>query len=67
MFYVFVFVTCKNVTLRNMTSNLRGSDNDTENKIEVYTNAIQYIDSNMKRPEINWNKILKKHTKDRKC
>lgn len=40
MFYICVFVACNNDTLRNMNTNLRGSDDIIEIKIENYTKAI---------------------------
>ena len=42
MFYIFVIVACNDVSLRNMTSNLRGSDDLSEEKIENYTNAVSF-------------------------
>lgn len=45
MFYVFVIVACNDASLRNMTTNLRGSDDlISEDKIEKYTNAITFED-----------------------
>ena len=42
MFYVFVIVACNDASLRNMTTNLRGSDDQSEERIEKYTNAIAF-------------------------
>jgi len=43
MFYIFVIVACNEVSLRNMTTNLRGSEDDLfEKKIENYTNSITF-------------------------
>uniref|UniRef100_A0A6C0JL57 Uncharacterized protein n=1 Tax=viral metagenome TaxID=1070528 RepID=A0A6C0JL57_9ZZZZ len=42
MFYIFVIVACNDISLRNMTSNLRGSDDLSEEKIENYTNSITF-------------------------
>jgi len=44
MLYVFMCVTCGSTMLRNMTSNLRGSDTDVENRITNYTNAMSEIE-----------------------
>jgi len=44
MFYIFVIVACSDVTLRNMTTNLRGSDDLSEIKIENYTNSITFAE-----------------------
>jgi len=43
MFYIFVIVACNEVSLRNMTTNLRGSEDELfEKKIENYTNSITF-------------------------
>ena len=44
MFYIFVIVACNEVSLRNMTTNLRGSDDLSEEKIENYTNSITFAE-----------------------
>jgi hypothetical protein len=50
MFYVFVIVACNNVTLRNMTSNLRGSEEDElDRKIEKYTKSIMFDEQPMEQ------------------
>ena len=50
MFYVFMCVTCGSTMLRNMTSNLRGSDTGAENRITNYTNAMSEIEGPSNSP-----------------
>jgi hypothetical protein len=59
MFYVFVLVTSNNVSLRNMTTNLRGSD-DIEGKIDSYLNSVNFDEplQNYGENEKNEDKII---------
>ena len=45
IFCTFMIVTSNNVSLRNMTSNLRGTPNNNDSKIDDYLNASAFINS----------------------